>query len=122
MFYILHRYVGKEYKEKKELLHHFNDVEQQMTAQYYVTEFNKRLYEQNITTQIFYIPSAVLLVRSYKAFGGTYQVKEGQGVWDFLGLQFWFMFSAISWFGITSMNPSLLLHLLYSYCRSLPFM
>lgn len=35
-----------------------------MTAQHYVTEFNKKLYEQNIPTQIFYIPSTVLLVRS----------------------------------------------------------
>ncbi|KAF7252783.1 Alpha-protein kinase 1 [Varanus komodoensis] len=56
----LGRYVGKEYKEEKELLYHFCDVERQMTAQYYVTEFNKRLYEQNIPTQIFYIPSMVL--------------------------------------------------------------
>lgn len=58
------RYVGKEYKEEKGLLHHFSDVERQMTAQYYVTEFNKRLYEQKLPTQIFYIPSAVLLVRT----------------------------------------------------------
>ena len=60
----LFRYVGKEYKEEKGLLHHFSDVERQMTAQYYVTEFNKRLYEQKVPTQIFYIPSAVLLVRT----------------------------------------------------------
>jgi len=60
---VLFRYVGKEYKEEKGLLHHFSDVERQMTAQYYVTEFNKRLYEQKVPTQIFYIPSAVLLVR-----------------------------------------------------------
>uniref|UniRef100_A0A8C9FGW3 Alpha kinase 1 n=1 Tax=Pavo cristatus TaxID=9049 RepID=A0A8C9FGW3_PAVCR len=60
----LGRYVGKEYKEEKGLLHHFSDVERQMTAQYYVTEFNKRLYEQKVPTQIFYIPSAVLLVRA----------------------------------------------------------
>nr|XP_056711685.1 alpha-protein kinase 1 [Euleptes europaea] len=66
----LGRYVGKEYKEEKELLHHFNDVERQMTAQYYVTEFNKRLYEQNIPTQIFYIPSAVLLVLEGKSIQG----------------------------------------------------
>lgn len=61
---LLFRYVGKEYKEEKGLLHHFSDVERQMTAQYYVTEFNKRLYEQKVPTQIFYIPSAVLLVRN----------------------------------------------------------
>ncbi|KAM4710585.1 alpha-protein kinase 1 isoform 1-T3 [Discoglossus pictus] len=58
----LGRYVGKEYKQEKRLLYHFNDVERQMTAQYYVTEFNKRLYELNIPTQIFYIPSSVLLI------------------------------------------------------------
>ncbi|XP_010856829.1 PREDICTED: alpha-protein kinase 1 isoform X4 [Bison bison bison] len=58
----LGRYVGKEYKEQKGLWHHFTDVERQMTAQHYVTEFNKRLYEQKIHTQIFYIPSSVLLV------------------------------------------------------------
>lgn len=63
-FFFLFRYVGKEYKEEKGLLHHFSDVERQMTAQYYVTEFNKRLYEQKVPTQIFYIPSAVLLVRA----------------------------------------------------------
>lgn len=56
------RYVGKEYKEWKGLRHHFTDVERQMTAQHYVTEFNKRLYEHQIPTQIFYIPSTVLLV------------------------------------------------------------
>lgn len=61
---LLFRYVGKEYKEEKGLLHHFSDVERQMTAQHYVTEFNKRLYEQKVPTQIFYIPSAVLLVRA----------------------------------------------------------
>ena len=59
----VHRYVGKEYKDQKKLWLHFSDVERQMTAQHYVTEFNKRLYEQKIPTQIFYIPSAILLVR-----------------------------------------------------------
>ena len=59
----VHRYVGKEYKDPKKLWLHFSDVERQMTAQHYVTEFNKRLYEQKIPTQIFYIPSAILLVR-----------------------------------------------------------
>lgn len=61
------RYVGKEYKEQKGLWHHFIDVERQMTAQHYVTEFNKRLYEQKIHTQIFYIPSTILLVRLKKS-------------------------------------------------------
>ncbi|XP_012510530.1 PREDICTED: alpha-protein kinase 1 [Propithecus coquereli] len=68
---ILGRYVGKEYKEQKGLWHHFTDVERQMTAQYYVTEFNKRLYERNIPTQIFYIPSTILLVRLKKSRVGS---------------------------------------------------
>ncbi|KAM3937435.1 alpha-protein kinase 1 [Leptodactylus fuscus] len=58
----LGRYIGKAYKKRKELLYHFCDVERQMTAQYYVTEFNKRLYGLNIPTQIFYVPSAILLI------------------------------------------------------------
>lgn len=57
-------YVGKEYLKDKGLHAHLDDVERQMTAQYYVTEFNKRLYDNNVTTQIFFIPSEVLLVRS----------------------------------------------------------
>ena len=65
--FCIHRYVGKEYKEQKGLWHHFTDVERQMTAQHYVTEFNKRLYKQKIHTQIFYIPSSVLLVRLKKS-------------------------------------------------------
>ncbi|XP_062992346.1 alpha-protein kinase 1 [Elgaria multicarinata webbii] len=71
----LGRYVGKEYKEEKELLHHFIDVERQMTAQYYVTEFNKRLYEQKIQTQIFYIPSVVLLILEGKSVQGCITVE-----------------------------------------------
>ncbi|XP_075716640.1 alpha-protein kinase 1 [Rhinoderma darwinii] len=58
----LGRYIGKSYKKHKELLYHFCDVERQMTAQYYVTEFNKRLYGLNIPTQIFYVPSSILLI------------------------------------------------------------
>ncbi|NWR37903.1 ALPK1 kinase, partial [Tachuris rubrigastra] len=71
----LGRYVGKEYKEEKGLLHHFSDVERQMTAQYYVTEFNKRLYEQKVPTQIFYIPSAVLLILEDRAIKGCVSVE-----------------------------------------------
>ncbi|XP_067400763.1 alpha-protein kinase 1 isoform X2 [Emydura macquarii macquarii] len=71
----LGRYVGKEYKEEKGLLHHFIDVERQMTAQYYVTEFNKRLYEQKIPTQIFYIPSAILLILEGKSIKGCVSVE-----------------------------------------------
>ncbi|XP_010127728.1 PREDICTED: alpha-protein kinase 1 [Chlamydotis macqueenii] len=71
----LGRYVGKEYKEEKGLLHHFSDVERQMTAQYYVTEFNKRLYEQKVPTQIFYIPSAVLLILEDRTIQGCVSVE-----------------------------------------------
>ncbi|XP_052008966.1 alpha-protein kinase 1 [Xyrauchen texanus] len=59
---LLSSYVGKEYLNEKGLHAHLNDVERQMTAQYYVTEFNKRLYDNNVTTQIFFIPSEVMLV------------------------------------------------------------
>ncbi|XP_072478790.1 alpha-protein kinase 1 isoform X2 [Notamacropus eugenii] len=72
---ILGRYVGKEYQSQKGLWHHFIDVERQMTAQYYVTEFNKRLYEQNIPTQIFYIPSTVLLILEGKTIKGCVSVE-----------------------------------------------
>ncbi|NXG44034.1 ALPK1 kinase, partial [Psilopogon haemacephalus] len=71
----LGRYVGKEYKEEKGILHHFSDVERQMTAQYYVTEFNKRLYEQKVPTQIFYIPSAVLLILEDRTIKGCVSVE-----------------------------------------------
>nr|XP_045000490.1 alpha-protein kinase 1 [Jaculus jaculus] len=71
----LGRYVGKEYKEQKGLRHHFTDVERQMTAQYYVTEFNKRLYEQKIPTQIFYIPSRILLILEGKIIKGCISVE-----------------------------------------------
>ncbi|NXN32326.1 ALPK1 kinase, partial [Nycticryphes semicollaris] len=71
----LGRYVGKEYKDEKGLLHHFSDVERQMTAQHYVTEFNKRLYEQKVPTQIFYIPSAVLLILEDKVIKGCVSVE-----------------------------------------------
>ncbi|XP_057561108.1 alpha-protein kinase 1 isoform X3 [Hippopotamus amphibius kiboko] len=71
----LGRYVGKEYKEQKGLWHHFVDVERQMTAQHYVTEFNKRLYEQKIHTQIFYIPSSILLILEGKTIKGCVSVE-----------------------------------------------
>ncbi|XP_035887601.1 alpha-protein kinase 1 isoform X3 [Phyllostomus discolor] len=71
----LGRYVGKEYKDPKKLWLHFSDVERQMTAQHYVTEFNKRLYEQKIPTQIFYIPSAILLILEGKRIQGCVSVE-----------------------------------------------
>ncbi len=57
-------YVGKDYLKPKEIQFHLKDVERQMTAQYYVTEFNKSLYDKDIMAQIFFIPSEALLVRS----------------------------------------------------------
>uniref|UniRef100_A0A8B9FV00 Alpha kinase 1 n=2 Tax=Amazona TaxID=12929 RepID=A0A8B9FV00_9PSIT len=71
----LGRYVGKEYKEEKGLFHHFSDVEWQMTAQYCETEFNKRLYEQKFPTQIFYTPSAVLLILEDRIIKGCVSVE-----------------------------------------------
>ncbi|XP_052035231.1 alpha-protein kinase 1 isoform X2 [Apodemus sylvaticus] len=71
----LGRYVGKEYKERKGLRYHFADVERQMTAQHYVTEFNKRLYEQKIPTQIFYIPSTILLILEDRTIKGCISVE-----------------------------------------------
>ncbi|XP_036439099.1 alpha-protein kinase 1 [Colossoma macropomum] len=59
---MLGSYVGKEYLRERSAHAHLADVERQMTAQYYVMEFNKCLYESNITTQIFYIPSELLLI------------------------------------------------------------
>ncbi|XP_067117353.1 alpha-protein kinase 1 isoform X2 [Osmerus mordax] len=55
-------YVAKEYLKPKEIQFHLNDVERQMTAQYYVTQFNKTLYNHKVTAQIFFIPSEVLLI------------------------------------------------------------
>ncbi|GCB77878.1 hypothetical protein scyTo_0019330, partial [Scyliorhinus torazame] len=72
---ILGRYVGKQYKRTKELAYHFNDVERQMTAQYYVTEFNKSLYEQQVPTQIYYIPASVLLLLEDKQIVGCVSVE-----------------------------------------------
>nr|XP_017202833.2 alpha-protein kinase 1 isoform X1 [Oryctolagus cuniculus]XP_051676041.1 alpha-protein kinase 1 isoform X1 [Oryctolagus cuniculus]XP_051676042.1 alpha-protein kinase 1 isoform X1 [Oryctolagus cuniculus]XP_051676043.1 alpha-protein kinase 1 isoform X1 [Oryctolagus cuniculus]XP_051676044.1 alpha-protein kinase 1 isoform X1 [Oryctolagus cuniculus]XP_051676046.1 alpha-protein kinase 1 isoform X1 [Oryctolagus cuniculus]XP_051676047.1 alpha-protein kinase 1 isoform X1 [Oryctolagus cuniculus] len=71
----LGRYVGKEYKEEKGLWPHFIDVERQMTAQHYVMEFNKRLYEHKIPTQIFYIPSTILLILEGRTIKGCVSVE-----------------------------------------------
>ncbi|XP_060042189.1 alpha-protein kinase 1 isoform X3 [Erinaceus europaeus] len=71
----LGRYVGKEYKQQKGLWSHFTDVERQMTAQHYVMEFNKRLYEQKIPTQIFYIPSTILLILEGRTIKGCISVE-----------------------------------------------
>lgn len=54
--------MGKDYLEPKQIQFYLKDVERQMTAQYYVTEFNKRLYDKDVMAQIFFIPSEALLV------------------------------------------------------------
>lgn len=56
-------YVGKDYLKPKQIQFPLKDVERQMTAQYYVTEFNKSLYDKEVMAQIFFIPSEALLVR-----------------------------------------------------------
>ncbi|KAM6909501.1 alpha-protein kinase 1 [Xenentodon cancila] len=58
----LSSYVGKDYLKPKEIQFHLKDVERQMTAQYYVTEFNKSLYDKEVMAQIFFIPSEALLI------------------------------------------------------------
>ncbi|XP_027894830.1 alpha-protein kinase 1 isoform X2 [Xiphophorus couchianus] len=64
----LSSYVGKDYLEPREIQYHLNDVARQMTAQYYVTEFNKSLYDKEVLAQIFYIPSDALLVSAVCLF------------------------------------------------------
>ncbi|RVE60191.1 hypothetical protein OJAV_G00178430 [Oryzias javanicus] len=71
----LSSYVGKNYLKPKEIQFHLNDVERQMTAQYYVTEFNKRLYDKNDMAQIFYIPSEALLILNGKEIAGCITVE-----------------------------------------------
>ncbi|XP_036066874.1 alpha-protein kinase 1 isoform X2 [Oryzias melastigma] len=71
----LSSYVGKNYLKPKEIKFHLNDVERQMTAQYYVTEFNKRLYDKNDMAQIFYIPSEALLILNGKEIVGCITVE-----------------------------------------------
>lgn len=56
-------YVGKDYLKPKGIQFHLRDVERQMTAQHYVTAFNKSLYDKEVTAQIYFIPSEALLVR-----------------------------------------------------------
>ncbi|XP_013879085.1 alpha-protein kinase 1 [Austrofundulus limnaeus] len=58
----LSSYVGKDYLKPKGVQFHLKDVERQMTAQYYVTEFNKSLYDKEVMAQIFFIPSEALLI------------------------------------------------------------
>ncbi|XP_041841360.1 alpha-protein kinase 1 [Melanotaenia boesemani] len=58
----LSSYVGKDYLEPRGIQFHLKDVERQMTAQYYVTQFNKSLYDKDDMAQIFFIPSEALLI------------------------------------------------------------
>nr|XP_019955751.1 PREDICTED: alpha-protein kinase 1 [Paralichthys olivaceus] len=58
----LSNYVGKDYLKPKQIQFHLRDVERQMTAQYYVTEFNKSLYDKDVMAQIYFIPSEALLI------------------------------------------------------------
>ncbi|XP_077444150.1 alpha-protein kinase 1 [Stigmatopora argus] len=71
----LSNYVGKDYRKPTQIHFHLRDVERQMTAQYYVTEFNKRLYEKDIMAQMFFLPSEALLILSGDEIAGCVTVE-----------------------------------------------
>ncbi|TMS02114.1 Alpha-protein kinase 1 [Larimichthys crocea] len=71
----LSRYVGKDYLKPKGIQFHLKDVERQMTAQYYVTEFNKSLYDKEVMAQIFFIPSEALLLLNGNEIVGCVTVE-----------------------------------------------
>ncbi|XP_070785829.1 alpha-protein kinase 1 [Enoplosus armatus] len=71
----LSSYVGKDYLKPKEIQFHLKDVERQMTAQHYVTEFNKRLYDKEVMAQIFFIPSEALLMLDVNEIVGCVTVE-----------------------------------------------
>ncbi|XP_034712592.1 alpha-protein kinase 1 [Etheostoma cragini] len=71
----LSSYVGKDYLKPKEIQFHLKDVERQMTAQYYVTEFNKSLYEKEVMAQMFFIPSEALLILNGNEIVGCVTVE-----------------------------------------------
>ncbi|XP_071334150.1 alpha-protein kinase 1 isoform X2 [Trachinotus anak] len=71
----LSSYVGKDYLKPKQIQFHLKDVERQMTAQYYVTEFNKSLYDKDVMAQIFFIPSEALLILSGNEIVGCVTVE-----------------------------------------------
>ncbi|XP_041821501.1 alpha-protein kinase 1 isoform X2 [Chelmon rostratus] len=71
----LSSYVGKDYLKPKEIQFHLKDVERQMTAQHYVTEFNKSLYEKEVMAQIFFIPSEALLILNGNEIVGCLTVE-----------------------------------------------
>uniref|UniRef100_UPI0037E9AA87 alpha-protein kinase 1 n=1 Tax=Semicossyphus pulcher TaxID=241346 RepID=UPI0037E9AA87 len=71
----LSSYVGKDYLKPKEIQFHLKDVERQMTAQHYVTEFNKSLYDREVMAQIFFIPSEALLILNGNEIVGCVTVE-----------------------------------------------
>ncbi|XP_044198373.1 alpha-protein kinase 1 [Thunnus albacares] len=71
----LSSYVGKDYLKPKQIQFHLKDVERQMTAQYYVTEFNKSLYDKEVMAQIFFIPSEALLIMNGNEIVGCVTVE-----------------------------------------------
>ncbi|XP_026177164.1 alpha-protein kinase 1 [Mastacembelus armatus] len=71
----LSSYVGKDYLKPKQMQFHLSDVERQMTAQYYVTEFNKSLYDKEVMAQIFFIPSEALLLLNGNEIVGCVTVE-----------------------------------------------
>ncbi|XP_035531732.1 alpha-protein kinase 1 [Morone saxatilis] len=71
----LSSYVGKDYLKPKEIQFHLKDVERQMTAQYYVTKFNKSLYDKEVMAQIFFIPSEALLILNGNEIVGCVTVE-----------------------------------------------
>nr|XP_040038160.1 alpha-protein kinase 1 isoform X2 [Gasterosteus aculeatus aculeatus]XP_040038161.1 alpha-protein kinase 1 isoform X2 [Gasterosteus aculeatus aculeatus]XP_040038162.1 alpha-protein kinase 1 isoform X2 [Gasterosteus aculeatus aculeatus]XP_040038163.1 alpha-protein kinase 1 isoform X2 [Gasterosteus aculeatus aculeatus]XP_040038164.1 alpha-protein kinase 1 isoform X2 [Gasterosteus aculeatus aculeatus] len=71
----LSSYVGKDYLKPKGIQFHLRDVERQMTAQHYVTAFNKSLYDKEVTAQIYFIPSEALLILNGNQIAGCVTVE-----------------------------------------------
>lgn len=70
--------------EPKQIQFHLKDVERQMTAQHYVTQFNKSLYDREVMAQIFFIPSEALLVRpEHKSQTNTSSTRNLNAVTQF---------------------------------------
>nr|XP_057921566.1 alpha-protein kinase 1 isoform X2 [Doryrhamphus excisus]XP_057921567.1 alpha-protein kinase 1 isoform X2 [Doryrhamphus excisus] len=71
----LSSYVGKDYLKPTQIQFHLRDVERQMTAQYYVTEFNKSLYDKDVMAQMFFLPSEALLIVEGDEIAGCITVE-----------------------------------------------
>ncbi|XP_037116120.1 alpha-protein kinase 1 [Syngnathus acus] len=71
----LSSYVGKDYRKPTQIQFHLRDVERQMTAQYYVTEFNKSLYDKEVMAQMFFLPSEALLILDGDVIAGCITVE-----------------------------------------------